>query len=248
MNAQLVDVNELQMAAERLADPLPLQTTYAFQRYGELLLQWNTRINLTGLREWPEIQRRLLIESLALLPWVDRACAGREPCQVIDVGTGAGIPGIPLKLARPSLHITLVEATGKKVRFVEHVIQTFALRDIQAIHGRAEDLAHNPRHRGQYHLAVARALAHLATALELCLPFLQVGGLALFPKGEAVEQELRESSRALQILGGELVTIEPLPLSELSHTRSTLIVVRAVRPTPPAYPRKPGRPAKHPLR
>ncbi|MFN3337425.1 MAG: 16S rRNA (guanine(527)-N(7))-methyltransferase RsmG, partial [Thermomicrobium sp.] len=203
MSSSPLDLTVLHIAAARLGEELTPTAERAFRRYAELLLEWNQRINLTGLDEWSEIQRRLLVESLGLLPWVDRACGQSQWCRMIDVGTGAGIPGIPLKLLRPKLSLTLLDATAKKVRFLELVVRELALSDTTPIHDRAETLAHNPEHRGRYDLATARALAHLATALELTLPFLRVDGLALFPKGPAIEWELRDSQRALEILGGE---------------------------------------------
>ncbi len=247
MNVTRLDLSLVRQAIQRLGSDLPAAAEQAFERYGSLLLTWNERINLTGLQDWDEIQRRLLVESLALLPWVDRACPASQPCRVIDVGSGAGIPGIPLKIVRPWLHLTLLEATRKKVRFLELVIRELQLRDAVAIHERAENLAHDPAHRGRYDLVTARALAALPTALELTLPFLRLGGLALFPKGIAVEHELARSQRALELLGGEVIAIEALPFADLIGTASVVVVVQVVRSTPPSYPRAPGRPAKRPL-
>ncbi|MDW8058468.1 MAG: 16S rRNA (guanine(527)-N(7))-methyltransferase RsmG [Thermomicrobium sp.] len=234
--------------AQELGAPLAPEQERAFRRYAELLLEWNRRINLTGIDDWPTIERRLLAESIALLPLIDRVCGGSAPCRLIDVGTGAGIPGIPLAIVRPSLAVTLLDATAKKVRFLELVTRELGLTGARPIHERAETLAHQPEHRGRYDVAMARALAHLATALELTLPFLRVGGLAVFPKGPDVERELAESQRALEILGGELVATGLLPLAELIGTDSTVVTVRAVRPTPSQYPRRTGVPAKRPLR
>lgn len=248
MSSSTLDLTLLRTAAARLGEELTPEAERAFRRYAELLLEWNQRINLTGLDDWSEIQRRLLVESLGLLPWVDRACAQSQLCRLIDVGTGAGIPGIPLKLLRPQLSLTLLDATAKKVRFLELVVRELALLDTTPIHDRAETLAHTPEHRGRYDLATARALAHLATALELTLPFLHVDGLAVFPKGPAIELELRDSRRALEILGGEIEAVEPMPLADLVGATGTIVVVRAVRPAPTQYPRRVGLPAKRPLR
>ncbi|WP_448575306.1 16S rRNA (guanine(527)-N(7))-methyltransferase RsmG [Thermomicrobium sp.] len=247
MSDEPLDLDLVQQALARWGEPFTPEREHAFRQYGQLLLQWNERINLTGLAEWSAIQRRLLVESLALLPWVDRACERKTPCRMIDVGTGAGIPGIPIAVVRPSLAITLLDATAKKIRFLETVVRELRLSNVVAIHERAEVLAHQPAHRGRYHLATARALAHLATAVELTLPFLARGGLALFPKGSGIEQELAESQPALALLGGELLAVEPLPLADLVGTTSTLVVVRAARPCPAPYPRRPGIPAKRPL-
>lgn len=248
MSGTTIELDLVRRALERLGEPFSPERERAFRRYGELLLEWNQRINLTGLEDWPAIERRLLVESLALLPWVDRACTGLPTCRMIDVGSGAGIPGIPIALVRPHLAVTLLDATAKKVRFLEHVVRELDLQHMLPIHDRAETLAHHPEHRGRYDLATARALAHLATALELTLPFLRPGGLALFPKGADIEQELAASRSALEQLGGELLTVEPLPLTDLTGTPSTIVVVRAIRPCPPQFPRRPGIPSKRPLR
>ncbi len=248
MSSSTLDLTVLHIAAARLGEELTPAAEQAFRRYAQLLLEWNQRINLTGLNEWSEIQRRFLVESLGLLPWVDQACVQSPACRVIDVGTGAGIPGIPLKILRPNLSLTLLDATAKKVRFLELVVRELALLATTPIHERAETLAHDPTHRGQYDVVTARALAHLAVALELTIPFLRVDGLALFPKGPEIEPELRESQRALEILGGEIEAVEPMPLADLVGTIGTIVVVRAVRPAPPQYPRRPGLPAKRPLR
>ncbi|MCX2727456.1 16S rRNA (guanine(527)-N(7))-methyltransferase RsmG [Thermomicrobium sp. 4228-Ro] len=247
MSGTTIELDLVRRALERLGEPFSPERERAFCRYAELLLEWNQRVNLTGLEDWPSIERRLIVESLALLPWVDRACNGVPTCRMIDVGSGAGVPGIPLALVRPQLAVTLLDATAKKVRFLEHVVQELRLQHVRPIHERAETLAHRPDHRGRYDLATARALAHLATALELTLPFLRPGGLALFPKGTEIEQELAESRSALDQLGGELLAVDSLPLADLGGTASTIVVVRAARACPPRFPRRPGIPAKRPL-
>lgn len=248
MSHSAVELQLVPEVAAKLGTPLTPEQGQAFRRYAELLLEWNRRINLTGLDDWPAIERRLLAESLLLLPWVDEACTGTVPCRLIDVGSGAGIPGIPLAIARPTLHVTLLDATAKKVRFLEAVVRELSLRHAIPIHERAELLAHHPEHRGQYDVVTARALAHLATALELTLPFLHPDGLALFPKGKEIDHELAESERALTLLGGELVAVELLPLAERIGEPGTIVVVRLVRPVPDRYPRRPGIPGKRPLR
>lgn len=236
----------LRRLAERLGEPLDSSQLAAFARYGELILEWNQRVNLTAVTDWDELQVRLLADSLALAPYVRRACAeAGDACCLIDIGTGAGIPGIPLKLALPWLEVTLVEATGKKVAFLEEAIRALGLSGIRAVHARAETLAHEPRYRGAFDVVTARAVAPLPALLELCLPFCRPGGWGIFPKGAEVDGELAGAGRALEILGARLVAVELVPVEELRGT--TIVVVRLERPVPEKYPRRPGMPAKRPL-
>jgi len=236
----------LQRLAEQLGERLNAAQLASFCRYGQLILWWNQRLNLTAIRDWNALQLRLFADSLALAPHVRQACAeAAGPCRLIDIGAGAGIPGIPLKLALPWLDVTLVEATGKKVVFLERAIEDLGLRGATAVHARAETLAHDPHYRGAFDVVTARAVAPLPALLELCLPFCRPGGWGVFPKGTDVESELARSSRALALLGARLVAVEPIPIEELHGT--VLVVVRQEQPVPPKYPRRPGIPAKRPL-
>lgn len=236
----------LQRLAEQLGEPLDTAQLAAFARYGELILQWNRRVNLTSVTDWDEIQRRLFADSLALAPYVRRACAeAGDRCRLIDIGTGAGIPGIPLKLALPWLEVTLVDATGKKVSFLEAAIRALGLTGTSAVHGRAETLARDPRYRAAFDVVTARAVAPLPVLLELCMPFCRTGGWGIFPKGAGVDGEVASAERALRALGARLVAVDPVPVDELRGT--VVVVVRQERPVPEQYPRRPGIPAKRPL-
>lgn len=223
-------------------------------RYRDLLLEWNTRHNLTALKTPAEVDTRLIAESLRLLPVIDEFIAATahppdRPLRLIDIGTGAGVPGLVLAIARPDLDVTLVEATGKKVAFLKHVITELGLKNVQAIHARAEDIAHDPAYREQFDLATARAVGTLPTLVELALPFLRIGGWALFPKGPELGTELAEGKRAAQRLGGRVLRADLLPPDpaqpDLPVTR--LVVVAKLSRTPDRYPRRAGIPAKEPL-
>lgn len=223
---------------------IELSTTQlgAFENYFAKLGAWNARINLTAIIARDDVYLKHFLDSLSLAPIV-RAQNGDS---LIDIGSGAGFPGLPLKIIFPQLRVTLLEATGKKVAFLNHLITTLDLRDTNAIHARAEELARRATHREMFSIAVARAVADLATLCEYALPFVRVGGIFVAQKGIAIDAELRGAAYALQELGGrvrETVTIE-LPGLELRH----LIAIEKIAPTPIQYPRRVGIPAKNPLR
>ncbi len=164
----------------------------------------------------------------------------------IDIGSGAGFPGVPIKIARPDLRITLLEATGKKARFLEELIADLGLPGVSIVNERAETLAHDPEHREAYALAMARAVAPLRVLLELSLPFLRVGGHLAAVKGSGAEREVREAAHSLEILGGEVVAMRKVDVPG-PGPEPTLVVVRKVQATPGRYPRRPGVPSKRPL-
>ena len=215
-------------------------------RFAELLLEANVRAGLTsGKTDRETLYRRHLAESLALLAALE--VRGMLASPVIDIGTGGGLPGLPMKIARPDLEITLLEATGKKAQFLLSVVAELGLSSVTVIHGRAEDLAHDSAHRGAYRLALARAVAPLRTLLEIALPFLAPGGVLAAPKGSSAPREIVEAERALGLLGGEIEGREPLRIPGDAGPVPALVIVRKVAPTPAAYPRRAGIPAKRPL-
>jgi 16S rRNA (guanine527-N7)-methyltransferase len=215
----------------------------ALARYRDLLLEWNQRINLTAIREPAAVERLHLVDALGLLRVVSQAeLAG---ARLADIGTGAGLPGIPLAIIAPGLRLTLIEATGKKVAFLQAAIDTLGLPGVEALHGRAEELAHRIDLRERFHLVTARALAEMPALLELCLPFCRLGGRVLAAKKTGIDAEIVAAGRALRELGGEVLARTPLALPGLEDRQ--VVVVGKVRPTPPAYPRRPGLPAKQPL-
>jgi 16S rRNA (guanine527-N7)-methyltransferase len=219
----------------------------AFQRYYEELVAWNQKFNLTAITDYEQVQIRHFLDSLScLLADESRRTLGRLGARVIDIGTGAGFPGIPLKLVCNLAHFTLLEATRKKVTFLEHIISTLGLRSVTPIHARAEELAHEPTHRQRYDLALARAVAELPVVAEYTLPFCRVGGWVIAQKGEAGAAEAWSAERAITMLGGELRRVVPVELPGLPEDRS-LVVIEKVSPTPDSYPRRPGVPGKRPL-
>jgi 16S rRNA (guanine527-N7)-methyltransferase len=169
-----------------------------------------------------------------------------RPLWLLDVGSGAGFPGLPLKIMLPEAKVTLVEATQKKVRFLEHMVQLLGLKDVEVLNARAEDAGRLEQHRERYDVVVARAVAHLAVLAEYCLPLCRVGGRMIAPKGEDARQEAEESAQALMTLGGELVAIKPVVLPDFPEERYLIVVGKRAR-TPNAYPRRAGVPSKNPL-
>ena len=220
-----------------------------FDAYRDLLLEWNTRVNLTAVTDPAAVERRLFLDALRMVPAIDeyRRLIGADvvlasTLRLVDVGSGAGFPGLALKIARPDLDVTLVEATGKKAAFLDHAVAALGLTGVTAIHARAEELGHDPAHRAAYDLATARAVASLPALLELCVPLLREGGRAFFPKGLELADELAIGSRAAAVLGARIVAADPLPGGE-----TRLVVVDKTGPTPTRYPRRPGLPAREPL-
>lgn len=214
------------------------------RRYRDLLLDRNARTNLTAIRDPEGVDRRLVAESLRLLPALDGATASGD--EVIDIGTGGGIPGMPLAIARPDLHWTLVDATAKKVAFLQDVIDDLTLTNVVLYHGRIEELAHEPHLRARYSVLTARAVASLPALLELGLPMIRTGGTLLLPKGLDIVDEVSAATQAAGILGGRIVSHDPLPDAG-TDVETTLVVVSKERETPDAYPRRAGVPARMPL-
>ncbi len=238
----------LERLARDLGVPLDGAALDRFARYRDLLLEWNRRANLTSVTDPEEVEVKLFADSLALCPAIARFRAtggGQDALRLADIGAGAGFPGLALKIADPSLEVVLIEATGKKVAFMEAAIQALALEGARAVHGRAEELAHRPEYRGRFDVVTARAVARLPTLLEYCLPFCRPGGLGLFPKGRDAQAEAEDASRALATLQARLVGVEPVAVPDLAGT--TIVTVEQVGPAPKEYPRRAGLPAKRPL-
>jgi 16S rRNA (guanine527-N7)-methyltransferase len=224
--------------------PLDGEALRRFARYRDLLLDRNAQFNLTAIREPDEIERRLFLDALAMIPTLDRLNQSRSSQRVrlVDVGAGAGFPGLALKIARPQLDVTLIDATAKKVAFLNEVIAELGLDNTCAVHGRAEDLGRKPAYRAQFDIGTARAVASLPVLLEYVLPLLAVGGTALLPKGLEFDEELRAGRRAAQRLGAQIISAATLPAE---GTR--LVVATKIAPTPELYPRRAGIPSRNPL-
>ena len=211
-----------------------------FQQYYDLLIEWNKVMNLTGITEYEEVNEKHFLDSLALVKAFDPEKATR----LIDVGTGAGFPGIPLKIVFPELEVVLLDSLNKRVKFLQEVISTLGLTKIEVIHGRAEDYAKNVDYREKFDLCVSRAVANLSTLSEYCLPYVRVNGFFIsYKSGE----ELKESEYAIQTLGGELEDVVKFQLPETEIHRS-FVKIRKKRNTAKKYPRKAGLPSKEPIK
>ena len=212
-----------------------------FLRYQQELLDWNTRINLTAITDPEEVLLRHFLDSLSLLLVYDRA----ETC-LLDIGTGAGFPGLPLKIVRPQWQVVLLEATGKKVAFLQHIIEALQLKDVVALHGRAEELAHKAGYRASFDVVTARAVASLPTLLEYAAPFCRVGGQIILPKKGDLVEELAQGKRAARQVGAALKDDVPVTLPGLEDGRR-LLVWEQVRKCPAQFPRSGTVMAKKPL-
>lgn len=216
-----------------------------FYRYFELLEEKNKVMNLTAITEEREVVTKHFVDSLSLTRVFPELESGRE-FSVIDVGTGAGFPGIPLKIVYPNLQVTLLDSLKKRVCFLQEVCGQLELEKISAVHGRAEDFGRDENFREAFDLCVSRAVANLATLSEYCLPFVRIGGLFISYKSEEVGEEIKGAESAIKQLGGEIKSIQSFKLPKTDMGRS-LIVIEKVRKLSGKYPRKAGLPSKEPL-
>ncbi|MGH2521960.1 MAG: 16S rRNA (guanine(527)-N(7))-methyltransferase RsmG [Anaerolineales bacterium] len=226
-------------------DLTPAQVA-AFQTYADELRTWNEKINLTAIKDLEGVQVKHFLDSLSVLKALRTSDLGLRT-KIVDVGTGAGFPGLPLKIVCPQLQLTLVEATGKKARFCEHLVGALKLSGVTVVNARAEEVGRDLAHREQYDWAIARAVAEMPTLAEYLLPLVKLGGRALAQKGEGAPGETHSATGAVKRLGGELEQIIPVELPGIVETRF-LVVFKKIAATPPAYPRRPGVPSKTPLR
>ncbi len=227
-----------------------------FDKYYEILVEWNSFMNLTGITEYEEVQIKHFADSLAI-QYAINACRQKnlitemeflpETMKIIDVGTGAGFPGIPLKIAFPAAEVLLLDSLNKRVKFLNEVIDQLGLQGIETVHARAEEGARNGAYREQFTCAVSRAVANLATLSEYCLPFVAVGGYFVAYKSGVIEEELQEATSAIEKLGGTIVDVEHITLPDTDIERS-FIFIKKVKNTPKKYPRKAGLPGKEPLK
>ena len=211
-----------------------------FLLYKNLLQEWNEKINLTAIVEDEEIILKHFIDSLTIIEFIE------DNNSIIDVGTGAGFPGIPIKIANENTKITLLDSLNKRLNFLNKVIDDCGLKDISTVHGRAEDVGNNKDYREKYDIATARAVANLSTLTELCLPFVKIGGRFIAMKGSSIE-ELEEAKKAIEILGGEVEKTVKITLPN-SDIERNIIIIKKIKSTPKGYPRKAGIPANKPLK
>ena len=236
------NIDVLLKGIEELELQLSQEGKAKFSNYKELLQEWNEKINITTITEDKEVDIKHFLDSLTCLS-LDLFEGNKS---LIDIGTGGGFPGIPLKIMRDNLDVTLLDSLNKRIIFLDEVIKELDLKNIRAVHGRAEELSRTKEYREQYSIAVSRAVASLDTLSEYCLPFVRVGGHFIAMKGPDVEEELRSSKKAIELLGGNIVETKlvTLPQSDIVHS---LIVIEKMGQTPQKYPRGGGKPKKSPL-
>ncbi len=238
-------MNSLSEGAKQLGITLDSLQLKQFELYYHELADWNSRINLTAIVDSEGVQIKHFLDSLTLISVIkDKIASGYR---IIDIGSGAGFPGIPLKIAMPDIKMTLLEATAKKVLFLEHIVKKLALNDIEIINRRAEEAAQKPEYREQFDVAVSRAVAELAVLSELTLPFCKTGGCFIAQKKGDLQLEIEQSLKAVEILGGRLSKVEKINLAGLDDERY-LVIIDKVMPAPGKYPRRPGIPEKRPIK
>lgn len=213
----------------------------AFRRYMELLKEWNQKMNLTAIEDDNEVALKHFVDSISILPFLPEG-----KCKLADIGTGAGFPGIPVKIVRDDVDVMLVDSLDKRVTFLNEVIKELGLKGIGTVHARAEEFGSKAENREAYDISVARAVAGLPVLLEYCLPLVKKGGMFIAMKGSNVEEELQQSAKALDILGGKIEEVKEMSLP-FSDNKRNIIIIRKFRQTPTKYPRKPGKPSKEPL-
>ncbi len=233
----------LDSTAEALGIRLTPEQLRQFAVYQSELLGWNTRVNLTAITDPFEVQVKHFADSLSCLLALPSAL---HPVRLVDVGTGAGFPGLPLKIACPEIDLALLDSIRKKTVFLEHLTRVLGLTGVEVLTGRAEELGRDPSRRESYDVVTSRAVAELCTLVELCLPLTRVGGRLIAQKKDGIDDELRAADRAISILGGRLLPLRRYQLPGLTEPR-LLVVVEKVVLTPPQYPRRAGVPEKRPL-
>lgn len=236
------DLTQFLSDLEKLNISLSDQQIQQFMKYYELLVEWNSFMNLTAITEFDEVCKKHFVDSVSLIKAMDLS----KELSVIDIGTGAGFPGIPLKIVFPNLKITLLDSLNKRIKFLDTVIEELALANISTLHGRAEDFAKPGKLRETYDLCVSRAVANLSTLSEYCLPYVKVGGFFISYKSEKIDEESEAAKKAISILGGKVKDQVAFTLPDSDIYRN-LYMIEKVKETNKKYPRKAGLPSKEPL-
>ncbi len=233
-------LEQFRMGLQKLHVELSQEQTEQFLRYYELLTEKNKVMNLTAITEFDEVIEKHFLDSLALNLVYDL----KKEVSILDLGTGAGFPGIPLKIAFPKLKLVLADSLNKRIRFLDEVIEELKLKDITAVHARAEELGRNREYRESFDLCVSRAVANLSSLSEYCLPFVKPGGSFISYKSGEVEQEAAGAKKAVAVLGGEIREIYKF---EINEQKRSFVIIDKKKATPKAYPRKAGTPTREPL-
>ena len=211
-----------------------------FLKYYEMLIEKNKVMNLTAITEYDEVIEKHFLDSISICQVYDLS----KPVKILDMGTGAGFPGVPLKIAFPEVEITLADSLNKRIKFLDEVVAELGLEKVTTIHARAEELARNKEHRENYDLVVSRAVANLSTLGEYCIPFVKMGGNFISYKSGEVDEEVNAASKAIKILGG---LIKDVYKFDLSDQKRSFVTIEKIKTTPKTYPRKAGTPSKEPL-
>ena len=239
-----MDIQEFKKILERYLEKLEIKLDEKqmtqFYEYMKLLIEWNEKINLTAITEPEEIILKHFVDSLTIAKYI------KKDAQLVDVGTGAGFPGIPLKIYRKDIKITLMDSLNKRINFLKEVIEKLGLKEIKTVHSRAEEFGKNKNYREKFDISTSRAVANMSTLAEYLIPCLKESGIAIAMKGPDVEEELEKSKNAIQTLGGEISNIENFNLPD-SDIKRNVILIKKIKKTPAKFPRKPGTPAKEPL-
>jgi len=211
-----------------------------FLKYYEMLIEKNKVMNLTAITEYDEVIEKHFLDSISLCQVYDLS----KPVKILDMGTGAGFPGVPLKIAFPEVEITLADSLNKRIKFLDEVIAELGLEKVTTVHSRAEELARNKEHRENYDLVVSRAVANLSTLGEYCIPFVKMGGNFISYKSGEIEEEVNAAGKAIKILGGQIKDVYKF---DLSDQKRSFVTIEKIKTTPKTYPRKAGTPSKEPL-
>lgn len=245
-------ISELKQYAQELQIALDDNQLAQFKKYYELLIEWNSFMNLTAITEFHDVLEKHFADSLCIIKGMDtdliRKIYEGETVRLMDIGTGAGFPSIPLKIAFPNIQITMLDSLNKRIKFLNEVITTLDLKGIEALHGRAEDFAAPSKLREQYDVVVSRAVSNLSTLSEYCLPYVKTEGIFAAYKSEEFKSsdEKENALTAIQILGGNLEQIYEYCIPKTEYYRC-LCIIRKIKPTPKKYPRKAGLPSKEPI-
>ena len=233
---------ELAKAAAEYGINLSATQMEQYNRYFELLVEWNEKINLTAITEPKEVAIKHMIDSITAYD----ENLFKDGTTVIDVGTGAGFPGLPLKIFCPEIKLTLMDSLNKRIKFLQTVVEELGLKDVECVHARAEEGARNKKYRESFDIAVSRAVARLPILCEYCLPFVKKGGHFIALKGMQYHDEADEAAKAIKVMGGSKTEIRPVKLPELDDKRAVITITKTM-PTPKAYPRKAGTSTKNPI-